>query len=244
MSGVSRSGAIKKTRVAQVAGLALVALTAGAVIYTPPLPEAKSPQPSDFPIEDSQPNPGNPGDNTPTSLSVSDADNIGERFNDAGNIIKTEKPIIPPVVGTTQDEGTQDIAEATGWKYLGGVFEPSVNFALVEINGSQRMLKEGMKLADLNAEVISVEEGRIEINRNGKREKITLAKSNGALVSVSDPAESGASASGVIAPGMQTARDYQSARDRQSIESDADKRRAEFERRKLERENRLVGIDR
>lgn len=244
MSGVNRSGAIKKTRVAQVAGLALIALTAGAVIYTPELPKAQSQQPDGFYGID--PNGEQANQSKPKqeryAMDSDEASRIGDIFQ---SVSKVEKPrVITPKPTPNDPEQTETvIAEADGWKYLGGVFEPSINFALVEINGSQRMLKEGMKLADLNAEVISVEEGKIEINRNGKREQITLAKSNGALVSVSDATEQGAKAT-IIAPGQQAERDYLSARERQTLGTDADKRAAEFERRKRERENRLIGIDR
>ena len=104
-----------------------------------------------------------------------EASRIGDIFQ---SVAKVEKPrvITPKPRPDDPEEPKTVIAEADGWKYLGGVFEPSINFALVEINGSQRMLKEGMKLAELNAEVISVEEGKIEINRNGKREQITLSQ--------------------------------------------------------------------
>jgi hypothetical protein len=221
-----------------------VALAAGAVIYTPELPKPRNTQMDEFFSSD----PSDPDTNQNSSSntqSFADVDplQVGGRLNSSASIIQTPKQSTKTPVEDTGDD-FDSIAEADGWKYLGGVFEPSINFALVEINGSQRMLKEGMKLADLDAEVISVEEGRIEINRNGKREKITLAKPTGALVSVSDSTETGAQASGIIAPGQNTARDYQSARDRQTIGTDADKRRAEFRRRSLENENRLVGIDR
>ena len=242
MSGVNRSGAIKKTRIAQVAGLALVALTAGAVMYNPGLPEPKSAQAGDpFGGDPSDENTDQTGDSY--SIDPSESSRVGDILNSVADIEKAEK-ITPPKIPGEGQETVAAIPTADGWRYLGGVFEPTINFALVEIDGKQRMLKEGMKLPEYDAEVLSVKEGRIEITRNGVREKITLAAVSGALVSVSDAAEGGARASSIIAPGMQTEFDIVSSRQRQIIGTDADKRRAEFERRKLERENRLLGNDR
>jgi len=242
VSGVNRSGAIKKTRIAQVAGLALVALTAGAVMYNPGLPEPQNSQ-ADNALGDDQ-SAGNAAKNQSDDFfDPNEASGVGGRLQEVANIEKAIK-ITPTKTPDEEEAIGATIPTADGWRYLGGVFEPTISFALVEINGKQRMLKEGMKLPEFDAEVLSVEKGRIEITRNGVREQITLAASTGSLVSVSDPAEGGARASSIIAPGMQTEFDIVSSRQHQIIGTDADKRRAELERRKLERENRLVGIER
>jgi len=243
VSGVNRSGAIKKTRIAQVAGLALVALTAGAVMYNPGLPEPKNEQAGDpFGDDPSAENTNQSQTGDSYSIDPSESYHIGGILNKIAGLEKTI--VITPTGKNDVDNPPPETPTADGWRYLGGVFEPNISFALVEIDGKQRMLKEGMKLPEYDAEVLSVEEGRIEITRNGVREKITLTAASGALVSVSDPAEGGARASSIIAPGMQTEFDIVSSRQHQIIGTDADKRRAEFERRKLERENRLVGIER
>jgi len=246
VSGVNRSGAIKKTRIAQIAGLAFVVLTAGAVLYSPKLPDPKNAQTDnlvgDDPTATSEAQ--NPSDGS-YGINPDDSSHVGGILNKIANIEKMA-PVAPTNGGGVDDPDPDlpTIPTADGWRYLGGVFEPSINFALVEIDGKQRMLKEGMRLPELDAEVISVEEGRIEITRSGKREEITLAASTGVLVSVSNPKESGALGSSIIAPGQQIDRDVISARQHQILGTDADKRRAEFERHKLERENRLQGNER
>lgn len=241
MSGVNRTKAIRKTRIAQVVGLALVALVAGAVIYDPGLPEAPA-QHAGFgengSTDTNQPSGSNSVDNQQEI-------NPGMIGNSLQSIAKVEgvdevERISPD---PQPDQQTTTVASADGWKYLGGVFEPNFSFALVEIDGKQRMLRKGTRLEAYDAEVIDVARDKIEIDRGGLIEQISLSDSSGQIVSVSTQPEQGASA--VAMPGRSANRDYLSDVENQAEnQADVAKRRAEFERRMKEREERLRGENR
>ncbi len=240
MSGVSRTKAVRTMRIAQIAGLGMVALAAGAVMFSPGLPEPKAdwadPQGPDIV---GQPDGG--GSKKPISRPGIDTGSAGDALDQIANI---EKPAETDTTTTIEMDKPPETAvpEARGWAYLGGVFEPKVSFALVNINGKQRMLRQGQELPELDAKVVSIEPGRIEIEREGRRERIERSKATGTLVSVSSGTETGAVAgSTIIAPGdnqMRTLRAVQ----REELENnpDLDKRRAEFLRRQQERQ----GIER
>ncbi len=242
MSGANRTKAIRKTRIAQVAGLVLVALVAVAVIYDPGLPEAPS-QPAVFG--------GSESTDTPQANNSTPADNqqdinagiIGDSLQNVAKVEGVEQ--IEPITPDTQpNQQTTEVTSADGWKYLGGVFEPNFSFALVEIDGKQRMLRKGTRLEAYDAEVIDVARDKIEIDRGGVIERISLSKSSGQIVSVATPPEQGAAAT-INIPGQAATRNYLSDRDTQ-IENmtDVEKRRDEFERRMKEREMRQRGEER
>ncbi|GAB5497135.1 MAG: hypothetical protein Phyf2KO_22150 [Phycisphaerales bacterium] len=243
MSGVNRTKAIRKTRIAQVAGLALVALVAGAVMYSPGLPEAPA-QPTGF---------GDPMTDESTQERSSNAnlqqedvnpEIIGGNFDKTNNIVP--KPIDPKPTTSEPDPvgGTTAIATNDDWKYLGGVFEPNFSFALVEIDGKQRMLRKGTRLEAYDAEVVAVSRDEIEISKGGVIERISLSDSTGQIVSVANQPEQGAAAT-VAMPGRDAGRNYLSDIENQAEnQADVDKRRAEFERRMKEREERLRGNNR
>lgn len=240
MSGVSRTKAVRTMRIAQIAGLGMVALAAGAVMFSPGLPEPESgwADPQGPAIAD-QPDTGET--KKPTSRPGIDTDNAGDALNQLAKIEKKQEQATTPIAVDTQ-KSEVDVPEARGWAYLGGVFEPKVNFALVNINGKQRMLRQGQELPELDARVVSIEPGRIEIEREGRRERIERSKPSETFVSVASGTETGAVAgSTIIAPGDNQARTMRTLQ-REELENnpDLDKRRAEFLRRQQERQ----GIER
>ncbi|RNC82559.1 MAG: hypothetical protein ED559_12505 [Phycisphaera sp.] len=244
MSGVNRTKAIRKTRTAQVAGLALVVLVGGAVMYDPGLPEAPV-QPTEFggpaATDPTQGNPQNRFSNEP-EINPGMIGGTLDRVNGTRVAEEPETGTPKPVGGEQTDTG--GIASSDGWKYLGGVFEPNFSFALVEIDGKQRMLRKGTRLDAYDAEVIDVARDKIEIDRGGVIERISLANSSGQIVSVATQPEQGAAAT-IITPGRAGNRDYLSDREQQmSNMADAEKRRAEFDRRQKELEERRRGENR
>lgn len=241
MSRVNRTGAIRKTRIAQVAGLALVALVAGAVMYDPGLPEAPA-QLTGFGDPMDSEGSSKTGSNQALDVPEINPDMVGGTLDRVVGI----KP--KPVVATpiTPDPGqTKVVADPSdGWKYLGGVFEPNFSFALVEIDGRQRMLRKGTRLDAYDAEVISVDRDQIEIDRNGVIERVSISNSTGEIVSVATQPEQGAKTA-VAVPGRAGNRDYMSEREQEGENlTDIEKRRAEFDRRMKEREARLRGENR
>lgn len=237
MSGVSKAKATRNMRIAQVVGLGMVALAAGAVILKPGLPERAPDQPTAFdpglgdqPTDTRKPNQQRP----PIDIAMA-----GNSLDNLADIQKTPdiKPITPdpdpPETANTSNQAPR------GWAYLGGVFEPKVSFALVNINGKQRMLRQGQELPELDAKILSIGPDGIEIEREGMRERIERSKPAGTLVSVSEPG--GGSSTGIIAPGEATPQDMRAMqRDELRNNPDLDKRRAEFLRRQQERQ----GIER
>jgi len=227
-------------RIAQIAGLGMVALAAGAVMFSPGLPEPETnwADPEGTEIVD-QPDAGNT--KKPISRPGIDTGSAGNELDKLAKVEKQAAPVIPTTpVNNEPTEG--NVPEARGWAYLGGVFEPKVNFALVNINGKQRMLRQGQELPEFDAKVVSIEPGRIEIEREGRRERIERSKPTGTLVSVSSETETGAVAgSTIIAPGNNAAQTMR-ALQREELENnpDLDKRRAEFLRRQQQRQ----GIER
>lgn len=235
---VNRKSAIRKTRVAQILGLGCVALAAGAVMFEPGLPNVTAP--TGFP-DLASPDDGQSSGSMYTLTSADlDPSMIGSSLNKAGGVTpaevdKTSKeaPVDTGRTTTQQDNGS--------WKYLGGIFEPNFSFALVEIDGTQRMLRAGTRLDDLDAEVISVGRDAIEIERGGVTERIGLSSPSGSLVSVNKPKEEGAT---VVPLGEDREfRDYRSTNDPDVMRLDAEKRQAEFQRRLDERRNRMRGND-
>ncbi|MCA9271562.1 MAG: hypothetical protein KDA31_00815 [Phycisphaerales bacterium] len=238
MSATSKSSATRKMRIAQVAGLCMVALAAGAVMFKPGLPDRPAPA-NQSPVFGGEEPTNNAKSNSRYEF---DADMSGDGLNKAGKTI----------IETKTDETDTEFAEipkpdpvtpeTRGWMYLGGVFEPKTNFAFVSINGTQRMLKQGTYLPEYDATVVSVEPGKIEIEREGMREQITLAKPTETLVSVSSPTAQPIGNGGLNVPGRQLTPADSRVMQREEFENnpDIDKRRAEFLRRQRERE----GIDR
>ncbi len=234
---VNRKSAIRKTRVAQILGLGCVALAAGAVMFEPGLPKVAAP--TGFP-DLASPDDGQTAGSMYTLTSADlDPSMIGSSLNKAGGVTPAE-------VEKTQDEPPVDERRTTqqdngSWKYLGGIFEPNFSFALVEIDGNQRMLRAGTRLDDLDAEVISVDRDAIEIERGGVTERIGLSSPSGGLVSVNETKEEGAS---VVPMGEDREfRDYRNTNDPDVVRLDAEKRQAEFQRRLDERRNRMRGND-
>lgn len=236
---VNRKSAIRKTRVAQILGLGCVALAAGAVMFEPGLPKVAAP--TGFP-DLASPDDGQSSGSMYTLTSADlDPSMIGSSLNKAGGVT-------PAKVDKTQEEPPKNSGTTTttqqdsgSWKYLGGIFEPNFSFALVEIDGNQRMLRAGTRLDDLDAEVISVGRDAIEIERGGVTERIGLSSPSGSLVSVNKPKEDGAS---VVPLGEDREfRDYRSTNDPDVMRLDAEKRQAEFQRRLDERRNRMRGND-
>ncbi len=239
VSGVSRTSAVRTMRIAQIAGLGMVALAAGAVMFRPGLPERDA----DW-ADQAGPGVETPPDegNRKLNLSRQDIDTAGagSSLDDLGKIVKAEiTPITPPPIDP-ESNNTTDVAPR-GWAYLGGVFEPTVNFALVNINGKQRMLRQGQEVPELKARILSIDPERIEIEREGRRERIERSKPSATLVSVSETGAGIVAGSTVISPGENTARTARTLQ-REDLENnpDIDKRRAEFLRRQQERQ----GIDR
>lgn len=236
MSATSKSSATKKMRIAQVAGLCMVALAAGAVMFKPGLPERPTP---------ADPNPNFGGEepqanaNTPQRYEF-DADLSGDGLNRAGNVKPDEKPTDTGGTDVAQVPKPEPAPETRGWMYLGGVFEPKTNFAFVSINGTQRMLKQGAYLPEYDATVISVEPDKIEIEREGMREQISLAKTERTLVSVSSPTAQPIGGSLNTSGRPLTPADARAQREELENNPDIDKRRAEFLRRQRER----GGVDR
>lgn len=235
MSGTSKASATRKMRIAQVAGLCMVALAAGAVMFKPGLPERPTLTDPNT-IEDGQDTQANA---KPKSRYDFDPDMSGAGLNGAGDITivaKTDETIdIEPVTPTTTTT-----PETRGWMYLGGVFEPKTNFAFVSINGSQRMLRQGAYLPEYDATVISVEPGKIEIEREGMREQISLAKPAETLVSVSSTTAQQVGNSPFVPGRPVTPADARMQREELESNPDIEKRRAEFLRRQRDRE----GIER
>lgn len=235
---VNRKSAIRKTRVAQILGLGCVALAAGAVMFEPGLPKVAAP--TGFPDLASPDDGQNAGSMYTLTSADLDPSMIGNSLNKAGGVTPAE-------VDETQEKPPVDTGRTTtqqdsgSWKYLGGIFEPNFSFALVEIDGNQRMLRAGTRLDDLDAEVISVGRDAIEIERNGVTERIGLSSPSGGLVSVNEPKEEGAS---VVPMGEDREfRDYRNTNDPDVVRLDAEKRQAEFQRRLDERRNRMRGND-
>ena len=235
MSGTSKASATRKMRVAQVAGLCMVALAAGAVMFKPGLPERPTPTDPNTAVDgqDQQSNA------KPKSRYDFDPNTTGQRLNEIGDITiaaKTDESIdIKPVTPTPTPT-----PETRGWMYLGGVFEPKTNFAFVSINGSQRMLRQGAYLPEYDATVISVEPGKIEIEREGMREHISLAKPAETLVSVSSTTAQQVGNSPFVPGRPVTPADARMQREELESNPDIEKRRAEFLRRQRDRE----GIER
>lgn len=227
MSGTSRSSAARRMRVAQVLGLCMVALAAGAVVFKPGLPEGRPQTATD------------PGDEAVISGPVDapadsgrsgiDSATVGGTLNGIARIILTPKEPAP-----TGDPRPEEPTKAVGWMYLGGVFEPTTSFAFVSIGGSQRMIRQGQHLSDLDTKVISISPERIEIERSGRRERIDRAEPVGAMVSVNQAMPGAAT---IISPGVSGAREARMLqREEMQNNPDIEKRRAEFQRRQLERE--------
>lgn len=237
MSGVSKAKATRNMRIAQVVGLGMVALAAGAVILKPGLPERAPDQPTAFdpglgdqPTDTRKPNQQRP------EIDVAIAGNNLDVLMDR---VKTPTIEPKPVGGEENEKPETPVSAPRGWAYLGGVFEPKVSFALVNINGKQRMLRQGQELPELDAKILSIGPDGIEIEREGMRERIERSKPAGTLVSVSEPG--GGSSTGIIAPGEATPQDMRAMqRDELRNNPDLDKRRAEFLRRQQERQ----GIER
>lgn len=236
MSVTTRTSAARRTRMAQVAGLAMVALAAGAVMLRPGLPERAESTGglTDLPVGQ------DPNENASTSDGNDQAvgiehDRVGSSLNGSGGVEdKQETTEVakgeddpPPVVPTDT---------ARGWMYLGGIFEPRTSFAFVSVAGQQRIIRAGQELADLGARVISIEPERIEIEVDGARQRIDRSEAAETMVSVSSGAVPMGSP-GIIPPGSNEAFDRRELQ-RQELESnpDLDKRRAEFLRRQRERQ--------
>lgn len=236
MSGTSKASATRKMRIAQVAGLCMVALAAGAVMFKPGLPERPTLTDPNT-IVDGQDTQANANSNQDGRRGI-DADMTGDGLNQAGNV----KPDVKPV-----DTGAIDVAETPkptiptdttrGWMYLGGVFEPKTNFAFVSINGSQRMLRQGAYLPEYDATVISVEPGKIEIEREGMREQISLAEPAETLVSVSSTTVQQVGNSPFVPGRPVTPADARQQRLELENNPDIEKRRAEMYRRQRDRED-------
>ena len=237
MSATSKASATQKMRIAQVAGLCMVALAAGAVMFKPGLPDKPERSNPNQVVEGPQTTPGT--NQSQGGRRGIDANMTGKGIDDVGGVkiaVADEKPDGDVKIDPTPTP----TPETRGWMYLGGVFEPKTNFAFVSINGSQRMLKQGTYLPEYDATILSVEPDRIEIEREGMRERITLAEPAETLVSVSSPGVQPIGGN-LNVPGRQiTPADARQQRDEFENNPDIDKRRAEFLRRQRERE----GIER
>lgn len=233
MNQTSRTSAARRTRLAQIAGIAFVALTAGAVMLRPGLPERQeSPDPT-LPLTESDP------ETLPAALQPPgiDHEDLATRINGIGGV-EEKGPVAsapPPDTGSAGDDPPAE--EARGWMYLGGIFEPRTSFAFVSVGGTQRIIRAGQELTDLNARVISIDPERIEIEVDGERQRIDRAAPAETMVSVNNAVVPLASPAGVIAPGTNESR-MQRDRIQMELESnpDMDKRRAEFLRRQRERQ--------
>lgn len=231
MSGTSRSSAARRMRIAQILGLCMVALAAGAVVFTPAVPEGPTNLPDN--PEGSAPDPttGNTTQTGSTPVGI-DSSTAGPGLDGAGgvkpDVVKTDDPGPEPTTPPPTEI-------ADGWTYLGSVIEPRTSFAFVSVNGSQRMIRLGQFIADLDTTVLSITPERIEIERSGVRERIDRAEPLGALVSVNEP--SPGTAATIISPGSPESLDAR-VLNREELRNnpDLDKRRAEFLRRQRERQ--------
>lgn len=217
-------------RIAQVLGLCMVALAAGAVVFKPGMPEARTDAGVDPGSSTQDPDPGNNATGGTSGGLGIEHNPAGERLNRiAGITVQRETDDTPD----PDPDPMPPTPAADGWMYLGGVFEPTTNFAFVSVNGVQRMIREGQELTDLDTRVLSITPKMIEIERSGVRERIDRAEAVGALVSVSDTSTDGAA---IITP-VSPSRDPRVIQ-REELENnpDMDKRRAEFLRRQRERQ--------
>ena len=233
MSRFNRKDALRAMRIAQVAGLALIALVIGAILYRPSIPAPAVPTSNTT----TDPNQTSTAP-APVQTFQPDASTLGDLLNQVAGVLPEEQTP-EPITPTTAQNHTPETTPSSHWKYLGGIFEPDRKLALVAIDDTQRMVHEGQALERLDIKVVSIGPDAIEILREGVPERIERSHPSGAVVSaVAMPETEGDS---VLVPGRPVTEMTNEQRLRENATGanpDIAKRRAEFQRRLKEREAR------